>query len=1055
MAERRNKDKVWRVRQKENLEQIIGRIVTNFIGLEREGLDRGINEALKTLGTFLEADRVYIFEYRVEQGICTNTFEWCKAGILPMIEELQAVPLDGIIPWVTAHGEGKDIYIPDVLTLTEEDEVRQILLPQGVKSLLAVPLFHQGTCMGFLGMDSVTHRRSYTLKEQEILHRFGQTLLFVLEKNRAEVELLTTRNHLRSVLNAQQELILQVDPEGWLRYANDTFLRIYGQVTGLKPGENIIPYLLHSPRVQLQEGFERLNAGAVQVVMEDTLKLPAGEQLYIQWTVYRAADSSNQVVYQAVGRDVTEARNAQKSLRQERDRLRYTLEASALGTWEWNCSTGAVEVNEHWAEILGYRKEDLEPVTLETWAGLLHPEDLPHAWAGLSGLLQPGKDVMDLEYRMRHREGRWVWIRDQGRVLLRDGEGNAQLLFGTHYDTTATREEAEKMRSIVHAIENSPVMVMVTDPSGALTYVNGEFSRVTGYSMEEVLGKNPRFLHSGHHDPAFFTQMWTTLQAGETWEGKLRNRKKSGESYWEMAQIAPVKGKDGQVISYVGIKEDITEKLALEDLQHQMKEQLLRFSQQVPGAIYQYRVSPDGSSSFPMASPGMAEIFELAPEELRGDASGMFQRIHPEDVEEVRRSTEKSRQELSPWTQQFRVLLPKKGLRWIRGMGSPQREEDGSTLWHGYLLDSTEEVEVREELRLSEERFRLAIEAADAGLWDWNIPAGKVTYSQRWKTMLGYTPDEIPDNFNAWSSLWHPQDKSMILGAMAGYLHGKTQKYEVVHRLRCKSGEYRWILTRGGMIRGPKGEPLRWVGTNVDLTAMKNIEKELAEMNSQLEELVSQKVRQVAETQKGAIAALAKLAEIRDPDTGRHIERVQAFCQLLATFVREESPEGVRITPEDLDNLYYASLLHDIGKVAISDAILLKPGKLTPEEYAMMKNHTTIGADTLEVICTRYPGNRILEMALQIARSHHEQWDGSGYPQGLHGDEIPLPARIMALADVYDALRSSRPYKDGMSHEEALEIIRRDLGRHYDPSLGAIFLAHDEAFNAIYGGMQE
>jgi putative two-component system response regulator len=157
-----------------------------------------------------------------------------------------------------------------------------------------------------------------------------------------------------------------------------------------------------------------------------------------------------------------------------------------------------------------------------------------------------------------------------------------------------------------------------------------------------------------------------------------------------------------------------------------------------------------------------------------------------------------------------------------------------------------------------------------------------------------------------------------------------------------------------------------------------------------------------------------------------------------------------KIHADFIDYLYKASPLHDIGKVGIRDEILLKPGKLTPEEFEEMKLHTTIGANTLEEAYQQYPGNYFIEIGIDIAKFHHEKWDGNGYPEGLSGEDIPLSARIMALVDVYDALRSKRIYKEAFSHKKSCEIIFSERGKQFDPQIVDVFLEFEQEFERIY-----
>ncbi|MGA2583032.1 MAG: response regulator [Tepidisphaeraceae bacterium] len=189
------------------------------------------------------------------------------------------------------------------------------------------------------------------------------------------------------------------------------------------------------------------------------------------------------------------------------------------------------------------------------------------------------------------------------------------------------------------------------------------------------------------------------------------------------------------------------------------------------------------------------------------------------------------------------------------------------------------------------------------------------------------------------------------------------------------------------------------------------------------------------ETRDLALFALAKLAESRDSETGAHVERVQSYARIIAQNLSPETRRQHNVDDEYIRLLHQTSALHDLGKVGIPDAILLKPSKLTPDEYAIIKTHTIIGAQTLEAALTRFPNARFLQMARDIALYHHEKFDGSGYPHGLAGEQIPLCARIVAVADVYDTVTSRRVYKEAASHEQAVEIIVRERGGHFDPEV--------------------
>ncbi|HPN12078.1 MAG TPA: response regulator [Spirochaetota bacterium] len=213
-----------------------------------------------------------------------------------------------------------------------------------------------------------------------------------------------------------------------------------------------------------------------------------------------------------------------------------------------------------------------------------------------------------------------------------------------------------------------------------------------------------------------------------------------------------------------------------------------------------------------------------------------------------------------------------------------------------------------------------------------------------------------------------------------------------------------------------------------------------------LEHTIDIRTKEILKTQKTTIFALSKIAETRDRTTGDHLERIRSYCVLLAQILKYTGAE--EITNQYIRDLYDSSILHDIGKVGIPDTILLKDRSLTKEEIMIMERHTTIGYDALKSASQNLGRDSFLNMALDITLYHHERWDGSGYTKGLKGLEIPLSARIVAIADVYDALTTKRPYKKAYSHEESLAIMRKETSK-FDPQLFNIFMENAHEFNLI------
>jgi two-component system response regulator RpfG len=222
----------------------------------------------------------------------------------------------------------------------------------------------------------------------------------------------------------------------------------------------------------------------------------------------------------------------------------------------------------------------------------------------------------------------------------------------------------------------------------------------------------------------------------------------------------------------------------------------------------------------------------------------------------------------------------------------------------------------------------------------------------------------------------------------------------------------------------------------INLLALRRTQKMLSDRALWLEEQVMQATREVRTRERETLLKLAKAGEYRDSDTGNHIIRMSRYSRLIA--------EELKLTAMECDEIESAAPMHDIGKIGIPDQILLKPGRLTPEEQAIMRRHPAIGHEILSNSPSRY-----LQMGAVIALGHHEKYDGSGYPHGLAGENIPLPARIAAVADVFDALTSKRPYKDAWSFQDALALIRAESGKHFDPTCVRAFELRIDAVAAI------
>jgi len=237
------------------------------------------------------------------------------------------------------------------------------------------------------------------------------------------------------------------------------------------------------------------------------------------------------------------------------------------------------------------------------------------------------------------------------------------------------------------------------------------------------------------------------------------------------------------------------------------------------------------------------------------------------------------------------------------------------------------------------------------------------------------------------------------------------------------------------------------INTHLQLKGVRDFLKDKAEY---LEQEVARRTKEISMIEDVTMVTMGSLAETRDNETANHIRRTQNYVKLLASHLKDHPRFNNYLTSETIMLLFKSTPLHDMGKVGIPDHILLKPGELTPEEFEIMKTHTTIGRDAIlsaeKLLGTPVP---FLRVGMEIAYGHHEKWNGAGYPEGLSGDDISIPGRLMAVADVYDALISRRVYKPPYPHEESVDIIREASGTHFDPDMVKAFLELADKFNRI------
>lgn len=385
------------------------------------------------------------------------------------------------------------------------------------------------------------------------------------------------------------------------------------------------------------------------------------------------------------------------SLADNRERLELALDGGELGTWDWHVPTGYTVFNLRWAEMLGYRPDEVAP-DVSVWERLVHPDDKPVIASSLEPHLRGETPQYESEHRMRHRDGSWVWVLDRGRVTARSADGAALRMVGTHLDITARK----------------------------------------------------------------------------------------------LAEAAAAESAD----------------------------RLARLVAEVPGIVYQYLLRPDGSSVFPYTSPGIFGIYGISAEEAAISAEPALDLIHPGDLDRVSASIQESAERLAPWRCEYRICDAHGAVRWLLGHANPQRLDDGSTLWHGYIQDITEQHAAAEALQRSEERLRLTIEGVRDGVWEWEVVTGAMRWDARCFEMLGYADGAIDISFDGLVAMLHPSDREHFIGYIQAHCTQRAaQVASFAFRMQTAAEKWLWIEGRGRIVAWEEGLPARMVGTFTDISA--------------------------------------------------------------------------------------------------------------------------------------------------------------------------------------------------------------------------------------------
>ncbi|MCX6968644.1 MAG: PAS domain S-box protein [Verrucomicrobia bacterium] len=531
-----------------------------------------------------------------------------------------------------------------------------------------------------------------------------------------------------------------------------------------------------------------------------------------------------------------------------------------------------VDVNTEFLSALGYSKaEVLGKTALELG---IFPD--PGAMDRTSAKLESDGRLHNMELQVRRADGTLLEVLCSAEVVVMRGQRH---LLSVWMDVTALKQttrllqESEgRFRSMA---DSAPVLLWESGTDGLCHYFNQPWLDFTGRTLEQELGNG---WTEGVHPDDLETCMRTyrlALKAHREFKMEYRLRRADGEYRWLQDHGVPRVAPDGSFFGFIGSCLDITEINHAKQDREELLTRLLKIADRVPGVLYQHRMRPDGTSCFPFTSDAIKDIYRVTPQEVREDASKVFANVHPDDRGGVVESIQQSARDLTPWQHGYRVRFADGTVRLLYGNSVPQREEDGSVLWHGFITDITEQKQKDEELKQLVDRLSLATRAGQVGIWDWDVVNDRLVWDDRMYRLYGITPDRFTAAYEAWQAGLHPDDRERGDAEIQMALRGEKD-FNTDFRVVWPDGSTHHIRAMALVQRNVDGKPFHMVGTNWDITEFKRAEAAALQNLARAEELTRLKSRFVSMASH----------ELRTP-----LANIMVACEILKNFGNAMPPE--------------------------------------------------------------------------------------------------------------------------------------------------------------------
>ncbi|MBO6809700.1 MULTISPECIES: PAS domain-containing protein [Marinobacter] len=717
-----------------------------------------------------------------------------------------------------------------------------------------------------------------------------------------------------------------------------------------------------------------------------------------------------------------------RDLKHSERRARAIIDGTRIGTWEWNVQTGETVFNERWANICGYTLEELEPVSIQTWLGLAHPDDLPESERLLNAHFVGELPEYDYRCRMKHRDGHWVWVHDRGQVFEWTPDGKPLMMYGTHADITQEMDNLNKIKHQNEALSILSDLALDAEPNdgrriekalrlGAdyldlpLGIVSEIHSNV--YSIQWFVAPEGSGLEQKASFPLKDTYCSMLLGSRESLaiahmaKSSYRGHRCYDKFGLESYLAAPIFIRDRlygtlNFSSPDPREEDFTETEvtfvtllarwvgALIERQISVR-MITKLVEQTPGMLYQYRLWPDGRGAFPYSSPSIKDIYGVTPEEVQEDATICFTRIHPDDLPKVAASIDESAQTLSIWHCHYRVDNGQSGWRWVEGKSSPELMPDGSIIWHGYIADIDEAKQTELALQESEAQLRGFYELSPIGIalndyrtgafLDVNDALLRPTGYNRNQLMgLGYwqlLPPEFEDQ------------KQRIIAELQNGRHFGPHEVEI---MRADTSTYPAIV-RGMRISSPSGQPLIWTLIE-DISERKKVDR----MKSEFISTVSHELRtpltsisgSLGLVESGTLGALPEKAERMVSIAHRNTEQLKELVNDLLDMEKLVSGKmTMNLQLHELDPVIKEAV-ERLGTYALESGVTVRVQSSSPKIVSKI-DRSRLGQAFTNLLSNAIKfsppdGQVLVQIKVEDSRVRIRVIDqGPGIPEGFRG----------------------------------------------------------------------